>query len=100
MSYEYPDVEKTGGVVNAASSNNSGEYEKTHGLHAYEETHAVPGESFEYGNSWYAKVQRLAGKFNVEQRGIERVPEDERTDTGFKALLNVSTMVSRTGSFE
>jgi len=53
---------------------------------------AVPGESFEIGNSWTAKVQRLAGKFNIEQRGIERVPEDERTDSGFRALLNVSTM--------
>jgi len=28
--------------------------------------------------SWYAKTQRLAGKFGVEQRGIERVPSDER----------------------
>ena len=55
---------------------------------------AVPGESFEYGNSFFAKVQRLAGKLKIEQRGIERVPEDERTDVGFKALLNVSTMVS------
>jgi len=53
---------------------------------------AVPGESFEIGNSWTAKLQRLAGRFNVEQRGIERVPEDERTDKGFRALLNVSTM--------
>ena len=39
-----------------------------------------------------AKLMHVAGKFGVEQRGIERVPEDERTDTGFKALLNVSTM--------
>jgi len=53
---------------------------------------AVPGESFEIGNGWYARVQRLAGKLNIEQRGIERVPEDERTDSGFKALLNVATM--------
>jgi hypothetical protein len=53
---------------------------------------AVPGESFEIGNGWYAKAQRLAGKLKIEQRGIERVPEDERTDAGFKALLNVSTM--------
>ncbi|KAK8198654.1 Purine-cytosine permease fcy21 [Zalaria obscura] len=53
---------------------------------------AVPGESFEYGNSMYARAQRLAGKLKIEQRGIERVPEDERTDSGFKALLNVSTM--------
>ncbi|KAF1952942.1 purine-cytosine permease [Byssothecium circinans] len=50
---------------------------------------AVPGDSFEYGNSTYAKLQRLAGRFHVEQRGIERVPEDERDDT---ALLNVGTM--------
>lgn len=51
---------------------------------------AVPGEMFEAGNTTYAKLQRLAGKFHVEQRGIERVPEDERTDT---SLLNVGTMV-------
>ncbi|KAI5204379.1 purine-cytosine permease [Aureobasidium subglaciale] len=57
----------------------------------YEEA-AVPGESFEYGDGYYAKMQRLAGKFNIEQRGIERVPENERTETGIKALLNVMTM--------
>ncbi|KAF2496926.1 purine-cytosine permease [Lophium mytilinum] len=50
---------------------------------------AVPGESFEYGNSTYAKIQRLAGKFKIEQRGIERVPENERDDN---SLLNVGTM--------
>lgn len=44
------------------------------------------------GSSLTAKLMHVAGKFGVEQRGIERVPEDERTDTGFKALLNVSTM--------
>jgi hypothetical protein len=57
------------------------------------EENAVPGESFEYGDGYYAKMQRLAGKFNIEQRGIERVPEYERTETGIKALLNVMTMV-------
>ena len=62
------------------------------------ENGAVPGESFEYGNSYYAKAQRFAGKLRIEQRGIERVPEDERTDSGFKALLNVSTMVSTSGN--
>lgn len=63
--------------------------------HSYvDEAGAVPGESFEYGDSYYAKIQRLAGKFNIEQRGIERVPENERTEEGFKALLNVGTMVS------
>lgn len=52
---------------------------------------AVAGETFEHGNSTYAKIQRLAGKFHVEQRGIERVPEDERDDN---SLLNVGTMVN------
>lgn len=52
---------------------------------------AVAGETFEYGNSTYAKIQRLAGKLHVEQRGIERVPEDERDD---HSLLNVGTMVN------
>lgn len=51
---------------------------------------AVPGESFEYGDSLYAKIQRVAGKLHIEQRGIERVPEDERTDTSY---LNISSMV-------
>lgn len=51
---------------------------------------AVPGESFMYGNSVYAKLQRLAGKFNIEQRGVERVPENERTDTSY---FNISSMV-------
>lgn len=51
---------------------------------------AVPGESFEYGNSLYAKIQRVAGKFNVEQRGVERVPDNERTDTSY---LNIGSMV-------
>lgn len=39
---------------------------------------AVHAETFVLGDSWYAKTQRLAGKFGVEQRGIERVPSDER----------------------
>lgn len=52
---------------------------------------AVPGESFETGNSVYARLQRLAGKYGVEQRGIERVPEDERTDNKHP-YLNAMTM--------
>ena len=60
-----------------------------------QEDGTVPGETFEIGDSWYAKTQRLAGKLKIEQRGIERVPEDERHDTGFKGLLNAGTMVSR-----
>lgn len=55
-----------------------------------DETGAVPGESFAYGDSTYAKIQRFAGRFNIEQRGIERVPEDERTD---KSPHQIGTMV-------
>lgn len=54
----------------------------------------VPKEAFAEGNSLYAKIQRVAGRFNIEQRGIERVPEDERTDTN---LANVGTMVWLSG---
>ncbi|KAF2198242.1 purine-cytosine permease [Delitschia confertaspora ATCC 74209] len=50
---------------------------------------AVPGETFVYGDGWLGNLQRLAAKYGVEQRGIERVPEDERNDT---SLLNVGTM--------
>lgn len=57
---------------------------------SYADVSAVPGETFVQGESLYAKVQRLAGRFHVEQRGIERVPENERYDT---SLLNVGTMV-------
>jgi hypothetical protein len=39
---------------------------------------AISAETFVVGDGWYAKTQRLAGKFGVEQRGIERVPSDER----------------------
>lgn len=51
----------------------------------------VRGQSFVVGNNAYSSLQRLAGKFGVEQRGIERVPEDERTDTN---LFKVATLVS------
>ena len=61
------------------------------GLPVYaDDAGAVPGESFTRGDSLYARVQRIAGKYSVEQRGIERVPEDERTDTN---LAKVGTMV-------
>lgn len=55
-----------------------------------DESGAVPGSSFEHGNSLYAKLQRLGGKIKVEQRGIERVPEDERTDNSY---WNIGSMV-------
>lgn len=42
------------------------------------------------GDSLYAKLQAFAGKYGVEQRGIERVPDDERTDS---SMSQVGTMV-------
>jgi hypothetical protein len=60
------------------------------GSGSYADVGAVPGETFLQEGTLYAKVQRLAGRFHVEQRGIERVPENERYDT---SLLNVGTMV-------
>ncbi|KAL9532969.1 Purine-cytosine permease [Sphaerulina musiva] len=95
------DVEKNVRVIDTGSAHSGGGVgtegegeEKKHSSISYTDGvgGAVHGESFAYGNSWYAKMQRLAGKLNVEQRGIERVPENERTDDGFKALLNVATM--------
>ncbi|OJJ01265.1 hypothetical protein ASPVEDRAFT_82789 [Aspergillus versicolor CBS 583.65] len=69
------DLEKNPPVAQAAVDNSS--------------DGAVPGESFTYGNSLYAKVQRLAGKLHIEQRGIERVPAAEQTDTSY---TNVGSM--------
>lgn len=86
------DLEKNQGYV-AHGSDSPPNLEKRHGEFV-EPDGAVPGESFEYGSGVRAKLMRLAGRLGVEQRGIERVPEDERTDQGFKALLNVATMVS------
>lgn len=60
------------------------------------EAHSVDAvghsESINYGTGIFAKAQRLAGRFGVEQRGIERVLEHERTDNK-RPLLNVGTMV-------
>jgi hypothetical protein len=61
------------------------------------ETGAVPEEAFVQGDTWSAKLQRFAGKFKIEQRGIERVPENERTDTN--GVLNVGTMVRECALF-
>ncbi|KAF2138307.1 uncharacterized protein K452DRAFT_256494 [Aplosporella prunicola CBS 121167] len=82
----YYDVEKTAADADVSSAPS---VTKHTGPVAAIEGGAVPGESFEYGNTLYAKVQRLAGRLNIEQRGIERVPDSERNDT---SLLNVGTM--------
>ncbi|KAL9091087.1 MAG: hypothetical protein Q9165_005014 [Trypethelium subeluteriae] len=84
---DYYDVEKHSGALDSPLSPSS---EKRTTI--IDDSGAVAGETFEYGNGYYARLQRLAGRFNIEQRGIERVPESERTDDGFRALLNVSTM--------
>ena len=55
-----------------------------------DESGAAHGESFVVGNTFYARAQRFVGRYGVEQRGIERVPEDERTD---KNIWKVGTMV-------
>lgn len=54
-----------------------------------DESGAVHGEVFVAGNTTYHKLQRFATRFGVEARGIERVPEDERTD---KTTFKVGTM--------
>ena len=51
---------------------------------------AVPGESFLLDETWYGKINLFGTKLHVEARGIERVPEDERTDT---SLSNAAIVV-------
>jgi hypothetical protein len=34
----------------------------------------------------YARLQCFAARYGIEQRGIERVPESERTDTNVAKL--------------
>lgn len=52
---------------------------------------AVRGDEFSTGSGIYATLQRFAGRLGVEQRGIERVPSDERSDA---SAAQVATMVS------
>ncbi|KAI1774704.1 permease for cytosine/purines, uracil, thiamine, allantoin-domain-containing protein [Hypoxylon cercidicola] len=63
--------------------------EVNYGLQAVDDGNAVHSEAFTDGGSLYAKIQRFAGKFGVEQRGIERVPDDERTDS---SMVQVGTL--------
>jgi cytosine/uracil/thiamine/allantoin permease len=60
-----------------------------HSLVPPDETGAVHGELLVAGDTFTAKLQRLVTRFGVEARGIERVPEDERTD---KTTVKVGTM--------
>lgn len=77
------DLEKAPQVNDSSDSNSNEVFDNS-------SDGAVPGESFEYGDSLYAKIQRVAGKFNIEQRGVERVPDSERTDTSY---FNIGSMV-------
>ena len=82
--YEVYDPEAKGGFIPERFDE-----KRHHSVIAPDESGAVHGESFEHGNSTYAKLQRLVGRYGIEQRGIERVPEDERTD---KNQWKVGTM--------
>ena len=64
--------------------------EKRHSAIPPDESGVVYGESFTAGDTLYHKLQRFAGRYGVEQRGIERVPKEERTD---KSTMKVGTMV-------
>lgn len=57
----------------------------------YTDEGAVRKSDFTAGNSTYAKLQRFAGRFGIEQRGIERVPRDEQTETH---MSKIGTLVS------
>ncbi|KAI1137122.1 purine-cytosine permease [Hypoxylon sp. FL0543] len=50
------------------------------------DANAVHGQELAEGKTFYAKLQRFAGRFGVEQRGIERVPSDERTDSSMSQV--------------
>jgi hypothetical protein len=79
------DYDVESGVVEKHSQgeNSSSEYIGDEG--------AVHAETFIIGDSLYARLQRFATKFGVEARGIERVPSDERTDSG---MSKIGTLVS------
>ncbi|GKT43118.1 purine-cytosine permease fcyB [Colletotrichum spaethianum] len=76
------DVSSNAGEKKAASDVEQGFMGNDGGVHEAD---------FATGTSTYAKLQRLAGKFGVEQRGIERVPEDERIND---TIANVGTLWS------
>lgn len=78
--YQEKDVEAVAGVVKVPSTDT-----------ATIDEAAVPTAEFGVGDTWYARAQRLAGNFGVEQRGIERVPSNERLAAG---LSQIGTLVS------
>ena len=60
-------------MLHKSSDHDGSDVEKNDMLGApvYEDTDgAVHHESFEIGNTLYARLQRIAGKVGIEQRGI------------------------------
>lgn len=51
---------------------------------------AVHADELVKGTGFIGCIQRFGAKLGVEQRGIERVPSDERTDT---SMSSVGTLV-------
>jgi hypothetical protein len=68
------DVEKGGAHAHPSSDIDSS-------IIVPDDSGAIHGEQLLVGDSWQAKVQRFAHRAGIENRGIERVPSDERTDT-------------------
>lgn len=57
----------------------------------FSDNSAIPMEDPEVGHGWRERAQRAVGRLGIEQRGIERVPEDERSDF---SITNMGSLVS------
>lgn len=77
----HDDVEKRAGVVD--ESINSGTNSPPNSHNGYQENQLTQTKTM-------STLQRIQTKLNVETRGIERVPEDERTDNSY---WNIGSMV-------
>lgn len=80
--FDYDVEAKTVNPTAYANESDSAEYIGDEG--------AIPTVALITGDSYYARAQRFVGRFGVEQRGIERVPSDERTNDG---MSQIGTMV-------
>jgi len=54
--------------------------------HASEPENVVREKDLSAGEGLYASLHRFAGRFGVEERGIERVPRDERPNVGMSQV--------------
>lgn len=71
------DIEKRAGVLHPTK-----QVDTSSGAESHDEAEIVP----------MTKLQQALLKLKVETRGIERVPDEERTDTSY---LNIGSMVFR-----